>query len=190
MTTIDERKKSRWLMLRKFYELANGRADDEIIDMWEVGKQLGWDRETTEVTYDYLQGEGLLKAMTLGGGATITHQGVKEVEKAEEHPQEPTLHFPAFIVDIRMPPEKAEVKDGQAKEEEEQASGAPTYSVAHPSVKLPARFVGVKAEKIEQLIASGGYSKEEEEEVWGALIEMVKRFNSFKETQRKMRKEG
>jgi len=87
-------------MLRKFYELANGHADYEIIDMWEVGEELGWDRGTTEATYDYLQGEGLLKAMTLGGGATITHEGVKEVKKAEEHPQEPTLHFPAFIVNI------------------------------------------------------------------------------------------
>jgi hypothetical protein len=56
------------------------------VDMWEVGNELGWDRETTETTYDYLQGEGLLKAMTLGGGATITHDGPKEVEKAEEHP--------------------------------------------------------------------------------------------------------
>jgi hypothetical protein len=100
MTILEERKKNRWLMLRKFYELAKGHADYEIVDMWEVGNELGWDRETTEVTYDYLQGEGLLKAMTLGGGATITHEGVKEVEKAEEHPQEPTLHFPAFIVNI------------------------------------------------------------------------------------------
>jgi transcriptional regulator with XRE-family HTH domain len=73
--------------------------------------------------------------------------------------------------------------------EEEQARGAATYSVARPSVKRPARFVGARAEEIEQLIASGGYSEEEEEEVWGVLIEMVKRFNSFKETQRKTRKE-
>jgi hypothetical protein len=100
MTTIEERKKNRWLMLQKFYELAKGHAGYDPINMWEVGEQLGWDRETTEATYDYLQGEGLLNATTLGGGATITHEGVKEVEKAEEHPQEPTLHFPAFIVNI------------------------------------------------------------------------------------------
>jgi hypothetical protein len=103
MTTLDERKKNRWLMLRKFYELAHGHADDEIIDIWQVGEELGWDRETTETTYDYLQGEGLLKAMTLGGGATITYKGVQQIKKAEEQPQEPTLYFPAFIADIRMP---------------------------------------------------------------------------------------
>jgi transcriptional regulator with XRE-family HTH domain len=74
-------------------------------------------------------------------------------------------------------------------EQGEQARGTATYNVGHPSVKQPARVVGARAEEIEQLIASGGYSEEEEKEVWGALIEMVKRFNSLKEMQRKVRKE-
>jgi len=100
MITLEERKKNRWLMLRKFYEIAQGHADRHIINLWEVGEELGWDRNISEATYDYLQGEGLLKAMTLGGGATITHEGVKEVENAEENPQEPTLHFPPFIINI------------------------------------------------------------------------------------------
>jgi hypothetical protein len=30
----------------------------------------------------------------------MTHQGVREVEDAESRPQEPTLHFPAHIVNI------------------------------------------------------------------------------------------
>ena len=100
MTSLEEKKKNRWLMLRKFYEIANGQSD-HIISMWEVGEQLGWDRETTNTTYDYLEGERLLKAMTLGGGATITHEGIKEVEEAEEHPEMPTLHFPRMIVYIK-----------------------------------------------------------------------------------------
>ena len=100
MITLDERKKNRWLMLQKFYELANGRPNNYIISLWDVGERLGWDREITESTYDYLEGEGLLQAMSLGGGATITHQGVKEVERAEEYPSEPTLHFPPHIVNI------------------------------------------------------------------------------------------
>jgi hypothetical protein len=96
MSTLGEKKKNRWLMLKKFYEIANGQPN-QIINMWEVGEKLGWDRETTNATYDYLQGERLLKAMTLGGGATITHEGVKEVEKAEAYPEKPTLHFPPMV---------------------------------------------------------------------------------------------
>lgn len=87
-------------MLRKFYEITRGHAGHYNINLWEVGKDLGLDRDTTAATYDYLRGEGLLKSMTIGGGATITHEGVKEVENAEENPQEPTMHFPAFIVNI------------------------------------------------------------------------------------------
>jgi hypothetical protein len=100
MTTLEEKKKNRWLMLKKFYEICNGQSNTYIVDMWEVGQELGWDRETTSATYDYLEGERLLKAMTLGGGATITHHGVKEVEQAEEFPEKPTLHFPPMIVNI------------------------------------------------------------------------------------------
>ena len=94
-----------------------------------------------------------------------------------------TGHPTQDIYDPRRPPEEGD--DGGVEEDEKQANGTTTYSVAHPAVKLPTILIGSKAEEIEQLIASGGYSKEEEEEVWGALIEMVKRFNSLKEMQRK-----
>lgn len=100
MTAQETRKQQRWLMLEKFYELADGASERTIIDMWAVGDQLGFDRRTTATTYDYLQDEGLLKAMTLGGGAAITHQGVKEVEDARDVPDRPTDHFPAGIIHI------------------------------------------------------------------------------------------
>lgn len=98
MTALEEKKKYRWQMLRKFYEITDGQAGRHIISMWDVGKELGWGRETTTATYDYLQGERLLKGMTIGGGATITHEGVKEVEQAEDHPDQPTQHFPPNII--------------------------------------------------------------------------------------------
>lgn len=100
MISLDERKKNRWLMLKRFFDVSNGQSGTYLVNMWEVGQELGWDRQTTAATYEYLEGEGLLKAMTLGGGAAITHQGVKEVEEAEEHPERPTLHFPPFVVSV------------------------------------------------------------------------------------------
>jgi hypothetical protein len=97
--TIEKRQENRWLMLHQFYEITGGRLD-HIVDMWEVGKFLGWDRDITEATFDYLSGEGLLQARYLGGGASITHQGIKEVEAAIEYPGRPTLHFPSYIVNF------------------------------------------------------------------------------------------
>ena len=187
MTTLDERKKNRWLMLWKFYELANGRADDEIIDMWQVGAEFGWDHETTETTYDYLQGEGLLKAMTLGGGATITHKGVKEVQKAEEQPQEPTLYFPAFIINIPLPSEK---RRENSETEEERGSTTPAFSAGSPGISIKSLPSSTTGGKIDRLIASGRFSEEEEKEIEAVLIEVTRRFISFKEIQRKMQEEG
>jgi hypothetical protein len=99
MTTIlEERQKNRWLMLQKIYEIAEGVSETHLINMYEeVGEQLGWERKKTEATFDYLEGEGLLKIMTSGGGIMLTHQGVKEVEEAATNPEKPTLHFPAYI---------------------------------------------------------------------------------------------
>ena len=101
MTNIlEERQKSRWLLLREIYEIANGLSETHIINMYEVGDRLGWEREKTEATFDYLQGESLLKIVTFGGGIMLTHQGVKEVEEAEKSPDQPTLHFPSYITNI------------------------------------------------------------------------------------------
>ena len=61
MMKLDERKKNRWLMLEKFYELAKGSANRYIISLWDVGEELGWDRETTEIIYDYLEGKVCLR---------------------------------------------------------------------------------------------------------------------------------
>jgi hypothetical protein len=98
MTTIlEERQKNRWLMLHKVYELTGGLSEKYIINMYAVGEQLGWTREKTEAAFDYLRGEGLLKIMTFGGGITLTHQGVREIEEAKESPEKPTLHFPPHI---------------------------------------------------------------------------------------------
>ena len=101
MTNIlEDRQKDRWLLLREIYEITGGRSDIHIVNMYEVGEQLGWKQEKTESAFDYLQGERLLKAMTLGGGITITHQGVREVEEAGKSPNKPTLHFPSHITNI------------------------------------------------------------------------------------------
>jgi transcriptional regulator with XRE-family HTH domain len=77
------------------------------------------------------------------------------------------------------------VEEDEAEEEERRPISTAPSTTANSLVELPARFVGAKAEEVERLIASGGYSEEEEEDVWGAVIEMIKRFNSFKESQRR-----
>lgn len=58
--------------------------------MFELGTELGFDREEVSLIVQYLAGENLVKHRTIGGGIGITHDGVKKVEEAISAPQEST----------------------------------------------------------------------------------------------------
>jgi hypothetical protein len=88
---LEERQKNRWLLLYKVYEITKEIPKNSNVNIYSVGEQLGWNRKEIEAAFEYLQGEGLLKGMTVGGGIKLTYQGIKEVE---EYPNKPTLHFP------------------------------------------------------------------------------------------------
>jgi len=56
--------------------------------MWDIGDQLGFDRDLTISIAQYLKGEGLLEFRALGGIISITHYGNKEVkENLKKHVQ-------------------------------------------------------------------------------------------------------
>jgi hypothetical protein len=93
---LEEKQKNRWLFLQKVCEISEGIPDKHVVDMYEIGENLGWDREKTESISYYLNGEGWLEIYN-GGNIMLTHQGVKEVEKS---PDKQTLHFPSHITNI------------------------------------------------------------------------------------------
>jgi hypothetical protein len=100
MTTsqdIQEMRKKRFVFLRKCYEVSEG-STLQIFEMWKVGEELGFDRKLTGVVTEYLDGEDLIKYTTLGGGISITHRGIVEIEQALGDPDEPTDHFPPLNV--------------------------------------------------------------------------------------------
>jgi transcriptional regulator with XRE-family HTH domain len=65
-----------------------------------------------------------------------------------------------------------------------------TPGIVHDAKPIPAELLGTIGEHIDGLIASGGFSKEEKDEVASAIIEMIKRFRSFKEAHRKMHRKS
>jgi hypothetical protein len=94
---IGKKKWARFEFLNKLYEVTDG--DSLMIEnMWELGREAGIDREDISKIVDYLRGEYLIEFMTLGGGISITHQGVIEIEKSHDSPDSPTEHFPAINV--------------------------------------------------------------------------------------------
>jgi hypothetical protein len=101
-TSLEEKRRNRFLLLQKLYDKTNGVAERHLIDIREVGKELGMEPDVALDTFEYLKGEGLTKWMALGGEGTITHWGLKEVEDARDH--KPTAHFPANILILANSP--------------------------------------------------------------------------------------
>lgn len=96
MTTIAEKQKQRFQFLKLVHD-ATGGSETQIVNMWDLGNELGWDKQTTDVTAQYLVGEGLIKFWTISGGLGITHWGVRQIEDALANPQEQTEYFPPVI---------------------------------------------------------------------------------------------
>lgn len=93
MNKLEETKKKRFEFLNNLYEITGG-SKSKTVNMFELGTELGFDREETNLIVQYLAGESLVKHVTIGGGIGITHYGVKEVEEALSHPEKPTAYFP------------------------------------------------------------------------------------------------
>lgn len=96
MINIEDRKKKRFLFLNRLYELSGGSTTKVFDDPpSQIGKELGFDKDLAWNIVFYLKGEGLVKLY--GKSITISHQGVREVERALSNPNEPTPYFSPVI---------------------------------------------------------------------------------------------
>lgn len=93
MVDIKQKNKDRLDFLKKIYEISNGQTA-YTVDGWEqVGKILGFDRQNSTTIYHFLNDEGLTEPMGAGIRLSLTHDGLKEIEKAINEPDKPTEHF-------------------------------------------------------------------------------------------------
>ncbi len=91
---VEKKRKQRFDFMKALYECTDGR-ERALVKQDEIGTELGFSREETDLTVEYLKGEGLLKRVVMGGIIGISHLGVVEVETALQKPDQPTEHFPA-----------------------------------------------------------------------------------------------
>jgi DNA-binding MarR family transcriptional regulator len=94
MRNIEELKKMRFNFLNLLYEKSGGDKFNRSMVMNEIGAELGYEHADIQKICQYLEGEGLIEHVRMGGGIAITHYGVKEVEEAISNPEEPTHYFP------------------------------------------------------------------------------------------------
>jgi ElaB/YqjD/DUF883 family membrane-anchored ribosome-binding protein len=96
MTTIEKKRRQRFQFLKLVYEKTEGNKYQSV-NMWNLGEELGWDKQTAKLTVQYLVGESLIEYSAMGGSIAITHFGVVEIERALTHPEEDTTYFPAVV---------------------------------------------------------------------------------------------
>lgn len=94
MPSVEELRADRFRFLKALYE-AGGGDEYAFISMFAIGESLGFDRGYTSNIAQYLKGEGLIEFRALGGIISISHYGIREVEDAISHPEQPTHYFPA-----------------------------------------------------------------------------------------------
>lgn len=98
MNHIEELRKKRFQFMNKLYELSEGDQYN-VLNGYEIGDELGFEKKESDTICQYLEGEGLIKDLQEIGELTITitHFGVCEVEKALFSPEKPTEYFPPTI---------------------------------------------------------------------------------------------
>lgn len=92
---IEEMRKARFRFLLRLYTVTGG-DELRVANMFDLGKDIGLSPDQTTGVYQYLRGEGLVKARGIGGLIGLTHEGVVEIENSISNPQQPTQHFPAM----------------------------------------------------------------------------------------------
>lgn len=92
MLDIEEKKKSRFIFLKKLHELSDGN-ERICFKMFTIGETFGFDREVTVNIINYLENMGLIKWRG-SGHISISRDGFIEIEEALSQPDKPTKHFP------------------------------------------------------------------------------------------------
>ncbi len=97
MRNIDEMRKKRFQFLKLLHEKSGGNKHANF-NKWDLGGELYFSHQETNIISEYLRSEDLLKYVAMGGAIAITHYGIKEVEEALSHPDQPTEYFPPINI--------------------------------------------------------------------------------------------
>ncbi len=90
---LAERRRQRLEFMQRLYEVTEGRTLN-VVSIDQLAAELGWSDTEASNVVEYLSAEGLIEHQ-MGNQASITHDGVVEVEETLEDPSRPTEHFPA-----------------------------------------------------------------------------------------------
>jgi hypothetical protein len=144
---IEREKADRFRFVRLLYEKSGG---DELrsFDMWELGTELGLDKEATKRITHYLHGERLVEYRGIGGSIGLTHHGIKEMEQALSQPDRATTHFPAAVNVIHIVGDVvgSQIQQGTQKSQQVQINKDTQREIAEFLAKLEKTLPEIKVE--------------------------------------------
>jgi len=143
--------------LNRLYDLSR-RGTYQDVTMWELGRELGFNRETTDQIEKHLEREGLVQAVTMEGSMSITPLGVAEIEGARRFPDGPTRYFPPLNVVYGQQEASSEGKQDPSRISQE-SSFSPAY------LEALARNMRRLREQISELSLEDDIKKEIETEI-------------------------
>jgi hypothetical protein len=102
MVDLAKRIANRLRVMTEIFEAAHGNRR-EFVQTDPIREKLGLTDEEMADACNYLEGEGLIEASQglwgrpFPNSVTLTHWGIREVEQSQEHPEQPTEHFPSLV---------------------------------------------------------------------------------------------
>jgi hypothetical protein len=111
MNPIDRKKSDRFAFLEEIYKRTGGNRQQEV-DEREIQRDLGWSEEQLEGVVGYLTAEGLVEYVELGYSMGITHDGIREYERAISAPDQASEYFPAVNIINVEKMENSQIQQG------------------------------------------------------------------------------
>jgi hypothetical protein len=93
---VEKARANRFRFLRLLYEKTGG-DEYKWFNMFDIGQDLGFEKDETSRVTQYLVGENLVIHRAVGGLIGITHWGIREMESALSNPNQPTKYFPPAV---------------------------------------------------------------------------------------------
>lgn len=102
MDEINRKQRQRFMLLSHLYD-KSGASQEARFCARDLATELGIERSQAVDIAEFLAHEGLVKFWVDQPLIGITHSGIKEVERARTHPDEPTEHFrPLHVIFVNQ----------------------------------------------------------------------------------------
>jgi hypothetical protein len=94
---VREKEEKRYAVLLKLWEATGGKEHNRV-NFDGITREAGLNKEESDEVYTYLMYEGLFDDRDTGGGVTLSHRAIVEIEQSIKQPNASTEHFPATVI--------------------------------------------------------------------------------------------